>query len=142
MAVVSMSKQEFSRLEVLLGVQSGRLRIADASRLIGICRRHVVRLLCGLRQDGASSLVSTKDIGFDPIAVSLEHRVPLAEAGRQIAPRSAGPDNPQHRLDKPPVVSPAPPGVRRLAQAVRLHRRPLRVGQHESLHPKLQSCSP
>ena len=30
MAVVSMSKQEFSRLDVLLRVQSGRLRVADA----------------------------------------------------------------------------------------------------------------
>jgi hypothetical protein len=29
-AVVSMSKQEFSRLEVLLRVQSGGLRVTDA----------------------------------------------------------------------------------------------------------------
>ena len=48
MAVMSMSTQEFSRLEVLLGVRSGRLRIADAFGLIGICRRHVLRLLRGL----------------------------------------------------------------------------------------------
>jgi hypothetical protein len=39
MAVMSMSTQEFSRLEVLLGVQSGRLRIAAATSLIGVCRR-------------------------------------------------------------------------------------------------------
>jgi hypothetical protein len=30
MAVVSMSKREFGRLEVLLQVQSGRHRVADA----------------------------------------------------------------------------------------------------------------
>ena len=60
MAVMSMSTQEFSRLEVLLGVQCGRLRIADACGLIGICRRHVLRLLRGLSQDGASSLVSKR----------------------------------------------------------------------------------
>jgi hypothetical protein len=36
MAVLSMSKQEFSRLEVLLRVQSGRLRVADACALIGL----------------------------------------------------------------------------------------------------------
>jgi hypothetical protein len=30
MPVVSMSKKEFDRLEVLLGVRSGRLRVADA----------------------------------------------------------------------------------------------------------------
>ena len=34
MAVLSMSKQEFSRLEVLLRVQSGRLRVSDACVLI------------------------------------------------------------------------------------------------------------
>lgn len=60
MSVVSMSKQEFGRLEVLLRVQSGRLRIADACELIGLRRRQVFRLLCGLKQDGASSLVSKR----------------------------------------------------------------------------------
>jgi hypothetical protein len=39
MAVLSMSKQEFNRLDVLLRVQSGRLRGADARALIGL-RRH------------------------------------------------------------------------------------------------------
>ena len=58
MAVVSMSKQEFSRLEVLLRVQSGRLRVTDACVLIGLQRRQVFRLLRGLKQDGATSLLS------------------------------------------------------------------------------------
>ena len=53
MAVVSMSKQEFSRLDVLLRVQSGRLRVGDACALIGLQRRQVFRLLRGLKQDGA-----------------------------------------------------------------------------------------
>ena len=60
MAVVSMSKQEFSRLDVLLRVQSGRLRIADACTLIGLQRRQVFRLLRGLKQDGATSLLSKR----------------------------------------------------------------------------------
>jgi Winged helix-turn helix len=58
--VLSMSKQEFSRLEVLLRVQSGRLRVADACDLIGLRRRQVFRLLRGLKQDGASSLLSNR----------------------------------------------------------------------------------
>jgi len=37
-AVLSMSKQEFSRLDVLLRVQSGRLRVSDACVLIGLQR--------------------------------------------------------------------------------------------------------
>jgi hypothetical protein len=55
-----MSKREFDRLEVLLQVQSGRLRITDACELIGVRRRHIFRLLRGLKQDGATSLVSKR----------------------------------------------------------------------------------
>ena len=58
MAVLSMSKQEFSRLDVLLRVQSGRLHVADACALMGLHRRQVFRLLRGLKQDGAPSLLS------------------------------------------------------------------------------------
>jgi hypothetical protein len=43
MPVVSMSKKEFDRLEVLLGVQSGRLRVADACKLLSLKRRQVFR---------------------------------------------------------------------------------------------------
>ena len=60
MAVVSMSKQEFSRLEVLLRVRSGGLRVADACELIGLHRRQVFRLLRGLKQEGAASLLSKR----------------------------------------------------------------------------------
>jgi hypothetical protein len=60
MTVLSMSKQEFSRLDVLLRVQSGRLRVADGCALIGLQRRQVFRLLRGLKQDGAASLHSKR----------------------------------------------------------------------------------
>jgi hypothetical protein len=60
MTVLSMSKQEFGRLDVLLRVQSGRLRVADACALMGLQRRQVFRLLRGLRQDGAPSLLSKR----------------------------------------------------------------------------------
>jgi hypothetical protein len=59
-AVLSMSKQEFSRLEVLLRVQSGRLRVIEACALIGVQRRQVFRLLRGLKQDGGTSLLSKR----------------------------------------------------------------------------------
>src|SRR3974377_1493599 len=58
MAVLSMSKEDFSRLEVLLRVQSGHLRVSDACVLIGLQRRQVFRVLRGLKQDGATSLLS------------------------------------------------------------------------------------
>src|SRR4051795_10148501 len=60
MAVLSMSNQEFSRLDVLLRVQSGRLRIADACTLIGLHRRQIFRLLRNLKRDGATSLLSKR----------------------------------------------------------------------------------
>jgi hypothetical protein len=60
MTVLSMSKQEFSRLDVLLRVQSGRLRIEDACALIGLRRRQVFRLLRDLKQDGATSMLSKR----------------------------------------------------------------------------------
>jgi hypothetical protein len=58
--VVSMSKREFDRLEVLTGVRSGRLRVADACGLLGLSRRQAFRLLRGMREDGAASLVSKR----------------------------------------------------------------------------------
>jgi len=60
MVTVSMSKREFDRLEVLLGIQSDRLRVADVCTLTGLSRRQVFRLLRGLREDGAASLVSKR----------------------------------------------------------------------------------
>ncbi len=60
MAVLSMSKQEFSRLDVLLRVQSGRLRVEDACGLLHLRRRQVFRLLHNLKQDGATSLLSKR----------------------------------------------------------------------------------
>jgi hypothetical protein len=59
-AVVSMSTQEFGQPEVLLRDQSGSLRIAGACKLIGLHRRQVFRLLRGLKQDGAASMLSKR----------------------------------------------------------------------------------
>ena len=60
MTVVTMSKREFSRLQVLLDVQSGRLRIEDAAQLIGLGRRQVFRLLKGVRDSGPAGLISKR----------------------------------------------------------------------------------
>ena len=48
-AVLSMSKQELSCLDVLRRVQLGGLRISDACVLMGLQRRQVVRPLRGLK---------------------------------------------------------------------------------------------
>ena len=60
MTVLSMSKQEFGRLDVLLRVQSGRLRVEDACALIGLQRRQIFPLLRGLKADGTTSLLSKR----------------------------------------------------------------------------------
>ena len=51
MAVVSVSKPESSRLDVLLRVQSGRLRVSDACALIGLRRRLLAPAPHGLIAD-------------------------------------------------------------------------------------------
>ncbi len=60
MTVVSMSTQEFTRLQVLLDVQSGRLRVEDATQLIGLGRRQVFRLLKDIRVSGPAGLISKR----------------------------------------------------------------------------------
>jgi hypothetical protein len=60
MTAVSMSKQEFSRLQAILDVQSGRLRIEDAAQLVGLGRRQIFRLLKGVRKDGPAGLISKR----------------------------------------------------------------------------------
>ena len=75
MAVLSMSKQEFSRLDVLLRVQSGRLRPADVCALMGLHRRQVFRLLVAssrmvlqacCRSDAASRAIIVFRLRFAP----------------------------------------------------------------------------
>ncbi len=70
MTVLSMSKQEFSRLDVLLRVGSGRLRVEDACSLLGLRRRQVFRLLRGFKQDGATCLLSKR------LGKPSNHRLP------------------------------------------------------------------
>ena len=60
MTVVSMSTQEFTRLQVLLDVQSGRLRVEDAAQLVGLGRRQVFRLLKEIRASGPAGLISKR----------------------------------------------------------------------------------
>src|SRR5437660_1380743 len=68
-----------------------------------------------------------ESIGFYPVSIPLEDGVPGAEQRRQIAPRAAGSRDPQHRLDKAPVILTAATGVGFLPQAMRLHFRPLGI---------------
>ena len=65
----------------------------------------------------------------------------LPKQGRQVAPGTSRPYDPEHRLDETAVVAPASSGVRRLAQTMRFHLRPLGIRQNESFHPKLESRS-
>src|SRR6202040_1859780 len=85
-AVVSMSKQEFSRLEVLLRVQSGGLRVTNACVLIGLQRRQVFRLLRGLKQDGAASLLSKHRGKPSNHRLPVEVRIPAPAIVRERYP--------------------------------------------------------
>lgn len=78
-----------------------------------------------------------EDIAFDPIAKALEDRVPVAESCRQIAPRTAGPRDPQHSLQEHASVRTGAPGIARLAQTQGLNLLPLRIRQAKPIHQNL-----
>src|SRR6185437_11095778 len=80
-----------------------------------------------------------ENIGFHPVSEPHVDRVPLAEQGWQVSPRAACSSDPQHRLHKQPVIRAAAAPIARFAEAMRLHLRPLGVGQDKSFHPKLES---
>lgn len=80
-----------------------------------------------------------ENIGIAPVAEATESGAPVAEQGRQITPRTARPDNPQHRFHEKTVVPTAPSRISRLAKAVGLNQCPLGVCQHKAFHPKLES---
>src|SRR3954454_4802101 len=60
MTVVSMSGKEFSRLDVLLDVEAGRLTVGEACAVMDLGRRQVFRLLAAFRAHGATGLVSRR----------------------------------------------------------------------------------
>jgi hypothetical protein len=83
-----MSKQEFSRLDVLLRVQSGRLRVSDAGVLIGLQRRQVFRTgACA--QGKANSSLKPK---FPASRENTGNFVRLGLRGRLLA-RNTGPNS-------------------------------------------------
>ena len=54
MTVVTMSSGEFSRLQVMIDLADERLTIEAASKVLGLGRRQVYRLLDAFRSDGQS----------------------------------------------------------------------------------------
>src|SRR5260370_28629143 len=60
MTVITMSRNELTRLRVLIDVADGRLSVADAIGLISVGRRQVYRLLQAFRADGPDGLISRK----------------------------------------------------------------------------------
>src|SRR3954454_16350495 len=74
--------------------------------------------------------------GSHPVWIPLEDGIPGAKGSRRVAPRAAGPRNPQHCFDKAAVIRPAAPGIRLLSPAMRFHLRPLRIGQYIAIHLK------
>lgn len=60
MTVITMSRKELSRLQVLIDVADGRVRLEDAAALIGVGRRQLHRLLKAFRSDGPEALVSRR----------------------------------------------------------------------------------
>ena len=60
MTVITMNRNELTRLRVLIDVADGRLSVADATGLIGVSRRQVYRLLDAFQARGSDGLISRK----------------------------------------------------------------------------------
>jgi len=60
MTVITMSRNELTRLRVPIDVADGRLSVADATGLIGVGRRQIYRLLQTFRADGPDGVISRK----------------------------------------------------------------------------------
>jgi hypothetical protein len=60
MTVIAMSRTEIDRMSVLHDLADGRIRIAEASALMGLGRRQVFRLAKAFSQHGPQALVSRR----------------------------------------------------------------------------------
>lgn len=58
--LLTMSKKELSRLEVMQRLEEKRLKQREAAEILGISQRHVRRLLRTYRHDGESGLISKR----------------------------------------------------------------------------------
>ena len=71
--LLTMSKKELTRLEVMKRLKEKRMRQREAADRLGVSVRHVKRLLKAYREKGAEqSLESgskTEGAGFDPRAI-------------------------------------------------------------------------
>ena len=53
---LTLTTKEQSRIQVLNGVMEGKLRVAEASGLMGVSERHGWRLLAAYREEGAAAV--------------------------------------------------------------------------------------
>src|SRR6201998_3590720 len=74
MTVITMSRNELTRLRVLIDIADGRLSVADATGLLGVGRRQIYRLLQAFRAEGADGLISRKRGGPCNRALGLVFR--------------------------------------------------------------------
>ena len=60
MTVIAMSRTEIDRMSVLHDLADGRIKVAEASTLMGVSRRQVFRLSKAFAQGGPEALVSRR----------------------------------------------------------------------------------
>ena len=56
MRTLTLTATEQKRLQVLAGVLEGRLKVTEASGLMGVSERHAWRLLAAFRKEGVAAL--------------------------------------------------------------------------------------
>ena len=71
MRTLTLTAKEQKRIQVLAGVLEGRIKLAQASELMGVSERHAWRLLAAFRREGAAAIAHgnrgrTPQISTDP----------------------------------------------------------------------------
>ena len=58
--LLTMSKKELTRLEIMKRLEENRLKQAEAAEMLGVSERHIRRLLRAYRRDGEPGLISKR----------------------------------------------------------------------------------
>jgi len=139
--MVTMSKKEIQRFEVISKVKEGYLTIREASRILNLSERQVKRLKKGVKQEGAIALIH-KNRGWKP-AKSILEKVREEVVNRALLPEYDGINYSHFRdlLEERECIILSYASVRRILKAagIKSPKKHRRVKRHLSRPRKTQA---
>src|SRR6266446_1965203 len=128
MTVITMSREELTRLRVLIDIADGRLSVADATGLIGVGRRQMYRLLDAFRARGPDGLISRKRGRPSNRALGAVFREtvlgrPRFREIRPSGPRARNASSRRYICLRPTPISPVASAIDRRPSAISINTR-------------------